>query len=155
MLDLETRQEVLGITLYQDADQANQYYYLPASPHISRDATGPLFDLFAFNKGGQAGQTESGRFLNMTVDVGLGSLADQIVNRLKDRTGRDDIQLASVPYTKGSVRVIALGEDSAALTQTGADATTPDGGPLVAHGPRFIENILGSSQPSHWRWSCW
>ncbi len=148
MLDLETRQEVLGITVFQDADRPSQYLHLPAPPHISRDAAGPMFDLFAFSRGGTAGQVNAGGFLNMTVDVGLGPLADRIVGKLKEQTGRDDITLAAVPFSKGSVRIVALGENSAALSAAGAAATTPDGSPLVAHGPRFVEDILGSSTPS-------
>jgi hypothetical protein len=148
MLDLDTRQEILGITVFQDADRPSHYLHLPAPPHISRDQDGPMFDLFAFRKGGTDGQTEAGGFLNMTVDVGLGKLADQIVGKLKEQTGRDDITLSAVPYTKGTVRVVALGEDSAALTQAGAAATAPDGSPLVSHGPRFIENMLGASSPA-------
>ena len=148
MLDLDTRQEILGITVFQDAQQPGHHYYLPAAPHISRDQGGPMFDLYVFRKGGAADQAEAGGFLNMTVDVGLGPLADRILGQLKDRTGRDDITLSAVPYTKGSVRFVALGEDSGALTQAGAAATTPDGSPLVARGPRFVENMLGASSPS-------
>ena len=148
MLDLDTRQEILGITVFQDAQQPGHHYYLPAAPHISRDQGGPMFDLYVFRKGGAADQAETGGFLNMTVDVGLGPLADRILGQLKDRTGRDDITLSAVPYTKGSVRFVALGEDSGALTQAGAAATTPDGSPLVARGPRFVENMLGASSPS-------
>src|SRR5829696_509141 len=148
MLDLETRQEILGITVFQDADRSGHYLHLPAQPHISRDAAGPMFDLFAFSRGGTAGHVTAGGFLNMTVDVGIGPLADRIVAKLEEQTGRDDITLAAVPFSKGKVRIVALGEDSAALSSTGAAATTAEGAPLVAHGPRFIENMLGSSSPS-------
>jgi hypothetical protein len=148
MLDLETRQEILGITVFQDADRAGHYLHLPAQPHISRDAAGPMFDLFTFSRGGTAGHVTAGGFLNMTVDVGIGPLADRIVAKLKEQTGRDDITLAAVPFTKGSVRIVALGENSAALSSAGAAATTPDGSPLVAHGPRFVEDIIGSTGPS-------
>ncbi|HEX6755510.1 MAG TPA: hypothetical protein VF109_06145 [Mycobacteriales bacterium] len=148
MLDLETRQDILGIPVFQDADRPGHYLHLPAQPHISRDAAGPMFDLFAFSRGGTAGHVTAGGFLNMTVDVGIGPLADRIVAKLKEQTGRDDITLAAVPFTKGSVRVVALGENSAALSGAGAAATTPEGSPLVARGPRFIENIIGSTTPS-------
>src|SRR5215217_7509119 len=107
-----------------------------------------MFDLFAFSRGGTAGHVTAGGFLNMTVDVGIGPLADRIVAKLEEQTGRDDITLAAVPFSKGKVRIVALGEDSAALSSTGAAATTAEGAPLVAHGPRFIENMLGSSSPS-------
>ncbi|HST64936.1 MAG TPA: hypothetical protein VLM05_07085 [Mycobacteriales bacterium] len=148
MLDLETRQEILGITVFQDADRSGHYLHLPAQPHISRDGAGPMFDLFTFSRGGTAGQVETGGFLTMTVDVGIGALADRIVAKLKEQTGRDDITLAAVPFSKSTVRIVALGEDSKALTATGAAETTADGSPLVAHGPRFVEDVLGASSSS-------
>jgi hypothetical protein len=114
---------------------------------MSRDAGGPMFDLFTFRKGGTAGHTETGGFLNMTVDVGIGSLKRRIEAELRDRTG-GDVTLASVPITRGSVRLVALGEDSKAVSDVGAAERTPEGQPLVAPGPRFIENILGASTPS-------
>jgi hypothetical protein len=146
MLNLESRMEILGITIFQDTDRPNQFYYLPGSPHISYERGTPLFDLFAYRKGGLADQAVSGGFLNMTVDVSIGALKDRIERQLKDQYG-DDASLASVPLSKGRVRVIALGEDTNA-TAGAANETTPGGSPLVTRGPRFIENILGSGQPS-------
>src|SRR5215207_2565094 len=101
MLNLESRQEVLGITVFQDADRPNQFYYLPGPPHISHERGQPLFDLFTFRKGGAAGTTMAGGFLNMAVDVGIGPLKERIEGRLKEQYG-DDVTLASVPFSKGS-----------------------------------------------------
>lgn len=147
MLNLESRMEILGITVFQDSDRVNQYYYLPGSPHISRESGVPLFELYSYRKGGEAEHTEAGGFLNMTVDVGLGSLKDRIESKLKEQFG-NETTLASVPFTKGTARVIALGEDSKALLGNTPSETTPGGSPLVAKGPRFIENILGPGVPS-------
>lgn len=147
MLNLDTRQEILGITIFQDADRPTQFYYLPGSPHITRERGEALFDLFTYRKGGEAGATMAGGFLNMTVDLGLGSLRDRIEQRLKEQYG-DEATLASVPITKGGVRVIALGEDSKALQGGVETEKTVAGDPLVARGPRFIEKILGAGQPS-------
>lgn len=146
MLNLESRMEILGITVFQDADNAKQFYYLPGNPHISYENGEPLFDLFAYRKGGAAENLLSGGFLNMTVDLGIGGLKDRIEQQLTDRFG-DGVTLATVPFKKGSVRVIALGEDSGAAAGAAGD-TTAGGAPLVARGPRFIENILGAGQPS-------
>jgi hypothetical protein len=74
MLDLESRQDILGITVFRDADNAEQFYHLPGPPKISRDSGGPMFDLMTYRKGGAAGQTVASGFLTMTVDVGLGEL---------------------------------------------------------------------------------
>ncbi len=130
MLDLESKMEILGITIYRDADKADAYYYLPNQPHISRDAGGPMFDLFAYRKGGDAGEAYAGGFLTMTVDTGLGDLHDRILGALKARSG-GDATLTSVPYSKGTVRLIALD----------ADSTTTD------H-PKFVQSVLGAGVPS-------
>ena len=44
---------------------------LPGQPHITRENGEALFELYSYRKGGEAGQTEAGGFLNMTVDAGL------------------------------------------------------------------------------------
>lgn len=147
MLDLDSRLEIFGITVFRDTDRRQQFYYLPGPPRISRDGTGPLFDLFTFRKGGDASTTVTGGFLNMTVDVGIGALQQRIEARLKDQFG-DDVTLGSVPFTKGTVRAIGLGEDSKALHGSVENERTATGDPLVASGPRFIENILGAASPS-------
>jgi hypothetical protein len=147
MIDLGTRREIFGITVFQNADNPLAFYYLPGPPHISRENGAPLFDLFSYRKGGEADETASGGFLNMTVDVGIGGLKTQIENKLKEQHG-DDVTLSSAPFSKGSVRVIALGEDSSALTGGVESETTASGGPLVSGGPRFIENILSYGRPS-------
>lgn len=60
MLDLESRQDILGITVFRDADNAEQFYHLPGPSKISRAAGGPMFDLMTYRKGGTAGQTVLG-----------------------------------------------------------------------------------------------
>jgi hypothetical protein len=143
MLNLETRTELLGVTVFQDADLPTRFYHLPVPPHITVERGQPMFDLFSYRKGGEAGQDMAGGFLNMVVDVGLGSLKPRLEARLKERYG-DEVTLAPVPFTRGTARVIALGEDSGA-------GGAADGGTAPApatRGPRFIENILGAGQPS-------
>ena len=136
MLDLESRQEILGITVFRDADQSDLFYYLPAPPHISRDAGGPMFDLFAYRKGGEAGRTYAGGFLTMTVDVGLGDLYERIKGKLAAQAG-GEAKLASVPYSRGTVRVIAL------------DADTGGGGAGGSPGaPKFVQAVVGTGTPS-------
>jgi hypothetical protein len=138
VLDLESRQEILGITVFRDADDPSLFYYLPANPHISRDAGGPMFDLFAYRKGGEAGQTYSGGFLTMTVDVGLGDLYDRIKGKLSAAGGDGgEVKLTSVPYSSGTVRVIALDAD----TGGGGAGGTPGA-------PKFVQTVLGSGKPS-------
>jgi hypothetical protein len=47
MLDLERRQDILGITVFRDHDNDD---HLPGPPKISRDAGGPMFDLMTYRK---------------------------------------------------------------------------------------------------------
>lgn len=144
MLNLESRMEILGVTVFQDADRPNQFYHLPGPPKLTREGGRPLFDLFTFRRGGVAGSTISGGFLNMTVDVGLGSLKTRIERRLQEQFG-GNITLAPVPYIQGSAKVIALGEES----QWKEDALgSSESSSVVSQGPRFIEKILGSGRPS-------
>ncbi|MCC6588928.1 MAG: hypothetical protein IT168_19685 [Bryobacterales bacterium] len=147
MLDIESRMEILGVTVFRDTDRKSQFFYLPGPPHITQESGSPLFDLFLFRKGGAAADAVSGGFLNMTVDTGLGGMKDRVEAKLKEQFG-DDINLASVPLSKGQVRVIALGEDSKALTGGVENERTPQGQAVVQKGPRFIENILGATTPS-------
>jgi hypothetical protein len=137
MLDLQTRMEILGITTYRDSDDPSRYYYVHSTPRISRDAGGPMFDLFAFRKGGVAGTATAGGFLTMTVDCALGPRYDAVKGKLAARA-EQEISLTSVPYRSGTVKLIALDD--------GAPATGSV--PGVAAGPRFVEQVLGAGVPS-------
>ena len=147
MLNLETRMEILGITVFQDSDRPDQFYYLPGPPHITVENGVPQFELYSFRKSGDADSTLTGGFLNMTVDLSIGPLYDRIKRRLEEQFGRQ-VNLASVPFKSGTARVIALGEtsDPQASSDPAGDAAGVD--PLVARGPRFIERILGAGTPS-------
>lgn len=140
MLDLETRREILGITVYQDADRPTQFYHLPGDPRITVEGGVPAFDLFTYRKAGRGGQDAlAGGFLNLVVDVGIGALHGRILAQLREEFG-DEATLASVPFVDGSVRLIGLGEDSAAAAAGDGD--------LVAPGPRFVEQTLGAAKPT-------
>lgn len=144
MLDLESRLEIFGVTLYRDLDDKNQFFYAAPNPQIAVENNRPLFDLFTYNKGGESADAISGGFLNMAVATELGPLKNRVEEELTNRFG-DGITLSPIPYTKGAARAIALGESS-----TGVESTALDGqsSSLAAKGPRFIQNILGSGQPS-------
>jgi hypothetical protein len=141
MLDLESRMEIFGVTLYRDLDDPRLFFHAAPNPQIAVENGRPLFDLFTWNKGGATVDAITGGFLNMAVSADLGSQRTRIENELRRRFG-DPVTLAPIPYTRGTARVIALGESS---TGTPDEATTsaPAGG-----GPRFIQKILGAGQPS-------
>ena len=130
MIDLESKVEILGVTVYTDADNPEAHFYLAAPPHISRDAGGPMFDLFAFRKSGTAEESYAGGFLTMTVDTSLGTLYDRVLGALKSQKG-ENVSLAAVPYSKGTVRMIALDADSTATDH-----------------PKFVQSVLGAGVPT-------
>ena len=136
MLDLESRMEILGITVLTDADDPTRFYYLPAHPKISRNEGGPMFDLYAYRKGGDSADAYAGGFLAMTVDVGLGDLHGAILSRLRARAG-EGATLTSVPYSSGTVRVVGLEPGPPVPAGTG-----------VAPGPRFVEQVMSSGTAS-------
>lgn len=142
MLDLESRMEIFGVTVYRDLDNKEQFFYAAANPHIASEGGRPLFDLFTYNKGGATADAITGGFLNMAVSTDLGALQGRVERELGQRFG-GTVNLAPIPYTKGTARVIALGQ-----TSGGADAAATPDAPLAARGPRFIEKILGAGQPS-------
>ncbi|MEM9909053.1 MAG: hypothetical protein AAF921_28990, partial [Cyanobacteria bacterium P01_D01_bin.44] len=144
MLDLESKLEIFGVTIYRDLDNENQFFYAAPNPQIAVESGRPLFDLFTYNKGGESADAITGGFLNMAVATDLGPLRGRVENELSRRFG-EEITLAPIPYTKGTARVIALGESS---TGTEGEPPPDENSPLAASGPRFIQNILGSGQPS-------
>lgn len=145
MLNLESRMEILGITVFQDSDRPDHFYHLPGHPRLTVENGEPQFELYSYRKGGNADSTLTGGFLNMTVDLGIGSLFERIKSRLAQQFG-GEVTLSSVPFKEGSVRVVALGEtnDPSAVVsgEGGASADVQQGG------PRFIERILGAGKPS-------
>src|SRR5438128_10531862 len=50
MLYLDSGITLHGITLYRDYSNLNHYYYLPASPHLTREGGQPLFQLLIYRR---------------------------------------------------------------------------------------------------------
>ncbi len=143
MLNLESRMEILGVTVYQDSDRPDHFYHLPGPPHITVENGTPQFELYSYRKGGDRDAALTGGFLNMTVDLGIGPLFDRIKARLSDQFGTE-ATLSPVPFKDGSVRVVALGETN----DPALAGSTDDAGVTGTDGPRFIERILGAGTPS-------
>src|SRR5438552_66844 len=142
MLYLDSGITLHGITLYRDYSNLNHYYYLPASPHLTREGGQPLFQLLIYrrditdNPAFKEGDRLGGGFLTMTVDIGVPESTLQAIKGELPGAGGGEISLTPVPFDNGSVRITALGATS------GADPTD------AAAGPRFVEHILGSAKPS-------
>ena len=75
MLYLDSGITLHGITLYRDYSNLNHYYYLPASPHLTREGGQPLFQLLIYrrditdNPAFKEGDRLGGGFLTMTSGV--------------------------------------------------------------------------------------
>jgi len=145
MLYLDSTLEISGVTIFRDYNTPSRCYYLPSSPHITRENGDLLFQLLIYREDISdtpelnADNRDGGGFLTMTVDLGVSqSTLDAIKVELDSRTGVS-VDLMPVPIDNGSVRVTALGESSGATSGDGNDEQLGSG---------FIENILGSTKPS-------
>lgn len=144
MLDLNTRFELLGVTLYRDADQPEVFFYLPQNPSIPRDAAGLMFDLMLYEKGGQAEDLETGGFLTLAVSTGLGSLEQPLLRELRRQFGAT-ARLVSIPFTEGSVRLAGLDTGVAPINADGSGPAASDPGPT---GIRLVEKVFGTATPN-------
>jgi len=145
MLDLNTRFELFGVTLYRDADDPQVFFYLPVNPSIPRDAAGLMFDLFAYEKAGagEGADIEGGGFLTVAIGCGLGRLETAVLAELKKKFG-NAVRLVSVPFTGGSVRLAGLDTGVAPISEDGTGAAS-DRGPT---GIRLVEKVFGTATPN-------
>ncbi|MFT4150797.1 MAG: hypothetical protein QM656_11435 [Paracoccaceae bacterium] len=143
MLDLNTRFDLLGVTLYRDADQKEVFYYLPLNPTIPRDEAGLMFDLMLYEKGGQQQDLDAGGFLTMAIGTGLGAMERPLLRELKKQFG-DRARLTSIPFTEGSVRLAGLDTGVAPVNEDGTGRAS-DPGPA---GIRLVEKVFGTASPN-------
>lgn len=144
MLDLNTRFELLGVTLYRDADQPEVFFFLPQNPVIARDRAGLMFDLMLYEKGGQADDLQTGGFLTLAISTGLGSLEQPLLRELRRQFG-DNARLVSIPFTEGSVRLAGLDTGVAPINPDGSGPPASDPGPT---GIRLVEKVFGATVPN-------
>lgn len=144
MLDLNTRFELLGVTLYRDADQKQVFYYLPQNPVIPTDRAGLMFDLMLYEKGGAGEDLQTGGFLTLAVSTGLGALEQPLLRELK-RQFKDDARLVSIPFTEGTVRLAGLDTGVAPINPDGSGPPASDPGPT---GIRLVEKVFGTAVPN-------
>lgn len=151
MLYLDSALSLEGLTLYRDYSVPSRFFYLPGHPRLTREAGDSMFQLLIFrrditdNPAFREGDALGGGFLTMTVDLSVPeSTIRKVRGELERRVG-GDVDLVPVPFERGSVRITALGE--AAGGAASLDTATGGEEGAVA-GPRFVEKILGSAQPS-------
>src|SRR5438034_6589440 len=145
-----------GIVVYRDHAVETQFYYGAPNPAIATAAGRPMFDLFSYTVdlrhspiSGTAIPDQMGAgFLTMGVECKVSDLRrERIVSQLAEKTGIDAerISLYPIPYSKGTVQVIALDKVS---TPTAGTDPTPNPAQPAAGQPTFVEAILGASTPN-------
>lgn len=131
-----------GVSLFPDHNnkpgQPQQYYYLPAAPHLTvlDGDNGPIPQIQLIKGRGRAGNIG---FLNFDVNLGIaeGTL-NKVAEKLREMAGLDDLPLlAPVPVIDGSVRLLILGK------QTGDPATPVERAGL----PQFVTKIDQFARP--------
>ncbi len=126
MLLLDSRsREINGISVFPDHADPEQWYYMPASPHLStmRDSALGL-DVPQFLLIGFRGDAGTGGFLNFDCNLGISQqqiddLAREIAN---SENLRNAPRIAPIPLEDGNVRLMMLGKasgDTTAATTTG------------------------------------
>jgi hypothetical protein len=150
MLSLEKPAIKIGSLLVMgDHADPGAFYYAAPDPQISRSQGRLMFDIFAYAvelqhsplSGTKIPDELGAGFLTLGVDCSLDDAThSSTVAALATRAGlpRDQISLSPIPYTKGSVSLIAL---DAAAANAPAPATPTSR-------PRFIEQVLGGGTPS-------
>ncbi len=152
MLSLEVPAQLIGgLLLYADHADPNTYYYAAPNPHIAQAGGRPMFDIFSYAvelkssplSGTKIPDELGAGFLTMGADCALeDGLTQRVLGELATHLGRDrdGLSLAPIPYTKGTVSVIALDAASGAAANPTAAATP--GRPI------FVEKIVGGGTPS-------
>ncbi len=134
-----------GYTLLPDHADPELYYVLPSRPRLALDAGGrPEFSLVKY-LGEDGGRVRAGGFLTLTTELSvagerLASLAERIASEEAVRSGTSAspgrLRLSPVPFDRGSVELIALGQSSTGTPQS--DSNTPDSS----------VHIIGSGKPT-------
>lgn len=153
MLTLETpTHEFDGIVVFRDHAVPTMFHYLAGPPRLTvRDGKPHLLLLkyrHALDSSSAAPKVRDqlgGGFLTFSVDCGidedtLRSIRRELASRVPEGL-EDQVSLAPVLYTKGTVKVLALDQRSGLANAPGDDtADSPQG--------RFVRGILGSATPS-------
>jgi hypothetical protein len=150
MLSLATPlHNVLGVSVFSDHADPQQFYYLPIRPHLStvRDQTAgtdvPLIGLLQFT--GDKG----GGFLNFTVDLGIG---EELLSDVKAEVKRifrveGQPRLVPVPLEDGSVRLIMLGKSTPEPAEPGTTPVPAEPAPATGL-PEFVLKIDHPAKPA-------
>jgi hypothetical protein len=139
MLALKPLFTINRVTVFGDNADPDQFYYLPEQVHLATDSSGkPQFTLIKYmrditdNPTWTEGQALGGGFLIFSVNLSLDADTRSQIIRQANKFSQGSPNLATAPFTDGTVRVLAL------------DATdAPVQGRI-----RFVENVIGTTKPS-------
>lgn len=162
MLSLEIPAlQIDGLTVYADHAVPTQFYVAAPHPTVARSGGRLMFDVFSYAvelehsplSGTRIPEELGAGFLTMGTECVLTTAQrSRLVRELADRAGVDDdrVSLSPIPYTKGSVSLIALDAMSGPAAGGAAGTAPPGSGPAVARSgrPTFVEQILGSGTPN-------
>lgn len=137
---------IRGVSVFRDHDPAtNQFYYLPAMPHLTLINGEASFNLIKFT--GEAG---SGGFLDFDVNLGIDKdTEDQIRATLRTKYALDrEPNLIPVIVEDGSVRLMILGKKSVEPPAPGGQIPAPPPDPKPEDLPEFVLKIDHFAKPS-------
>jgi len=140
MLLLDSRCALIdGISVFPDHADPLQWFYLPTSPHVTTLEGTPSFQLIGF-RGEAGGLVDGGGLLSFDCNIGL---TEGQIRSLRQKIRSqfdldDDPRLGPVPLVDGTVRLIAMGTDSAAVPVEGEPAPEP----------QFVVKAMHNAKPS-------
>lgn len=147
--------EINGVLLYADHAVPTQYYYVAPNPSLARVNNSPMFNLYLYTvaleqsvlSGTKIPDELGAGFMTMGVECVLPETRLRAVrSQLASQLGlsETEISLAPVPYTDGSVSVIALDE----MQNLAADPSAAEVAAPLSNRPKFVEKIIGAQKPS-------
>jgi hypothetical protein len=156
MLTLESPiYEIEGILVYRDHAIPTQFYYAAPPPRIARANGRLMFDILGYSvdlkqsvlSGTQIPSELGAGFLTMGAECVLtDGQRSSVVGKLAELSGAPEARIAlyPIPYSKGTVSVLALDQ----YTQPGQPQADPASATPLQGRPTFVEKILGSGKPS-------
>ena len=136
---------IRGVSVFRDHADPNQFYYLPAMPHLTVINNEAQFSLIKFT--GEAG---SGGFLDFDVNLSIEPDAeDEIRSAVRSKYHLDKApNLTPVIVEDGSVRLMILGKKSTEPPPAPGQPPPPPPAPTPADLPEFVLKIEHYAKPS-------
>lgn len=142
-----------GVQVYADHADPNQFWYLPGPVQLARRSSDdrPDLTMITYRKSGE-GEALGGGFLNFTADCHLGEDRRSAVLSRLQQEAPDEPLLAAVPFESGTVKCVALGEQSTPEGEGSGESSGGGGGngtgAVPEEGFQAVQSVLGASHPS-------